>query len=188
LALLAIDLELIGGAKPDLETETGLVQETLARTREIAKSVHDLSHRLHPEKLHLLGLVAALNGIHREFPLPNLAMKFAHHDVPACLPPDVTLCLFRIAQEALENIVKHSAAHKVSIELNGVETGLMLTIADDGAGFDRETVMKHKGIGLISMVERLDAIGGSLKIWTRPGAGTRLEVIVPHDRLVMVPA
>ena len=185
LALLAIDLEIIRGTEPEFEIETGaLLHEALNRARQVAKSVHDLSHRLHPEKLHLLGLVPALNAIQREFSLPNLNLTFEHQNVPAELPHDVILCLFRITQEALQNIVKHSAAREVSIDLIGTENDLLLTIVDDGMGFEGETA-KNKGLGLISMGERLDAIGGSLKIRTRPGAGTRLEVSVPHERLVL---
>jgi signal transduction histidine kinase len=188
LALLAIDLELIVGTGPDLEREAGtLIDESLTRARRIAKAVHDLSHRLHPEKLHLLGLVSALGSIQRELSLPNLAVSFAHDNVPAGLPHDVTLCLFRVAQEALQNIIKHSGASQVSIRLIGTETELLLTIVDDGRGFDGETE-QHTGLGLVSMRERLDAIGGLLRISTKPGAGTRLEISVPHERTMSVPA
>ena len=187
LALLAIDLELIGGAGPDVEGETGmLISESLSRTRGIARSVHDLSHRLHPEKLHLLGLVAALQSMQREFSRPSLVVTFAHQDVPISLPSDVTLCLFRIVQEALQNIIKHSSAREVSIELVGSDVGLLLTIADDGKGFESERV-SNTGLGLISMAERLQDIGGSLKIWSREGAGTRLEITVPQERLAAIP-
>jgi len=188
LALLAIDLELVAGTGPDLEHEAGtLIDESLTRARRIAKAVHDLSHRLHPEKLHLLGLVTALAGIQREFSFPNLAVTFAHDNVPEPLPQDVTLCLFRVAQEALQNIIKHSAASEVSIQLIGTNAGLTLTIVDDGRGFDGETE-QHSGLGLVSMRERLDAIGGLLRISTKPGAGTRLEISVPHQRVMSVPA
>lgn len=181
LALLAIDLEVIGGA--DLEREAGtFLSESLSRTRSIAKSVHDLSHRLHPEKLHLLGLVAALESMQREFSRPSLVVTFAHQDVPVSLPPDVTLCLYRIVQEALQNILKHSLARHVSIGLIGHDAGLMLTIADNGKGFESDRVSKT-GLGLISMAERLQDIGGALTIWSREGAGTRLEINVPHERL-----
>jgi signal transduction histidine kinase len=187
LALLAIDLELVDGAGPDLEGETGtLISESLGRTRSIARSVHDLSHRLHPEKLHLLGLVAALESMQREFSRPSLVLTFAHQDVPESLPPDVTLCLFRIVQEALQNIIKHSSAREVSIELAGHDAGLVLTIADDGKGFESERV-SNTGLGLVSMEERLQDIGGSLNIWSRAGEGTRLEITVPHERLLTIP-
>jgi len=188
LALLTIDLDLVRGAGGEFEAETGtLLDDTLTRAREIAKTVHDLSHRLHPEKLHLLGLVAALSAIQREFSLPSLKVRFEHRNVPALLPRNVTLCLFRIAQEALQNIVKHSSAHAVSMELVGTDRELTLTIVDDGTGFDEDT-MTSKGLGLISMGERLEGVGGSLNIRSRPGAGTRLEIAVPHERLVMSPA
>jgi signal transduction histidine kinase len=188
LALLTVDLDLVRGAGGEFEAETGtLLDDTLKRAREIAKTVHDLSHRLHPEKLHLLGLVAGLTAIQREFSLPSLKVRFEHRNVPALLPRNVTLCLFRIAQEALQNIVKHSSAHDVSIELVGTDRELTLTIVDDGTGFDEDT-MTSKGLGLISMGERLEGVGGSLNIRSRPGAGTRLEIAVPHERLVMSPA
>jgi signal transduction histidine kinase len=87
----------------------------------------------------------------------------------------------------LQNIVKHSEAHAVFIELVGTDRELTLTIVDDGMGFDGDTTT-GKGIGLISMRERLEGISGSLKIRTRPGAGTRLEIAVPHERLMMSPA
>jgi signal transduction histidine kinase len=131
--------------------------------------------------------VPALSAIQQEFSVPNLNLTFEHQNVPAELPHDVILCLFRITQEALQNIVKHSGAHHVSIDLIGTDTDLVLTIIDDGMGFDGETV-SSKGLGLISMGERLEAVGGSLKVRTRPGAGTRVEVAVPHERLLMSPA
>jgi signal transduction histidine kinase len=185
LALLAIDLEVIGGA--DLEAEAGaFISESLSRARSIARSVHDLSHSLHPEKLHLLGLVAALQSMQREFSRPSLELTFSHQDVPASLSSDVTLCLFRIVQEAIQNIIKHSSANEVSIELVGNDIGLVLTIADDGKGFESDRV-SNTGLGLISMGERLQDIGGSLNIWSREGVGTRLEITVPHERLATIP-
>src|SRR5205814_891348 len=131
LALLTIDLELLTHSAPDLEAETGtLIHEALMRTRVVAKSVHDLKHRLHPPKLHLLGLVAALTEIQRDFSRLNLKVTLTHRNIPATLPQEVTLSLFRITQEALQNIVQHSAAREVSIELVGAANGLTLTIAD----------------------------------------------------------
>ena len=81
------------------------------RAQGIARSVHDLSHRLHPAKLRLIGLVAALHGLQRELSQSDLAITFTHDNVPPTLPPDLTLCLFRVAQEALQNALKYSRAH-----------------------------------------------------------------------------
>jgi signal transduction histidine kinase len=188
LALLAIDLELIGGAGtgPLADTED-LTLEARNLVHGIVRSVHDLSHRLHPPKLRLIGLVAALDGLRREFSRPDLVVTFEHDNVPPALPHEIALCLFRVAQEALQNVVKHSGGREVSMQLIGKENQLMLTIADDGVGFEIDAV-KGTGIGLISMNERLDAIGGTLTIRTRRGGGTRLDIRVPRCAAPASPA
>ena len=144
----------------------------------LARSVHDLSHRLHPAKLRLIGLVAALTGLQREPAQAGIPSDFSHDNVPRTLPPDVTLCLFRIVQEALQNANKYSRAQLVSVSLRGRPDRLELTVVDDGVGFDVEAVW-GKGLGLVSMSERVEAVGGTLRVRSAPGAGTRLEVVVP---------
>jgi len=173
LALLAIDLEILNSTRTD-----ALVGDAVDRAQNVARSVHDLSHRLHPAKLRLIGLVASLGGLPNDPGLGGMSTSFTHDSVPPTLPPDLTLCLFRIAQEALQNTVKYSAAQNVSIHLAGTATGLVLTVMDDGVGFEVERAW-GKGLGLVSMAERVEAIGGSLAIQSQPGAGTRLEVTVP---------
>jgi two-component system sensor histidine kinase UhpB len=179
-ALLEIDLELLGESasrgSPDLRKD---VENALDRTRTIARTVRDLSHRLHPPALRLIGPAAALASLRREFGKSNVVVTLDHQNIPSELPQDVTLCVFRITQEALRNAVTHGAARAVSITLTGGETGLTLVIADDGVGFDVNSVSEH-GLGLTSMRERLEPLGGMLKIRSRSGAGTRLEVTVPY--------
>jgi signal transduction histidine kinase len=177
VALLNVDLELLRGAvRPDGE---GLAGEVLSRAQSIARSVHALSHRLHPAKLRLIGLVSALQALQRELSHADIAIRFTHDEVPPKLPPELTLSLFRIVQEALQNALKYSRAHEVSVHLQGGSDGLALTIVDDGVGFDVDAAW-GKGLGLISMSERLEAIGGTLAVRSTPGAGTRLEAKVPH--------
>ena len=176
VALLEVDLELLTDAvdgKGD-----GLTEEALSRAHAIARSVHDLSHRLHPAKLRLMGLVPALNGLQRELSRSDVAVTFTHDNVPARLSPDLTLCLFRIVQEALQNALKYSRAANVSVHLGGGPEGLALTIVDDGVGFDVNAAW-GTGLGLMSMRERLEAIGGTLEIRSAPGTGTRLEIRTP---------
>ena len=108
----------------------------------------------------------------------NVPISFTHNHVPAKLPHDVTLCLFRVVQEALQNALKYSHAHQVSVHLNGSPNELSLTIIDDGVGFDVKSAW-GKGLGLVSIGERLEAIGGTFEILSKPGAGTRVEVRVP---------
>jgi signal transduction histidine kinase len=126
----------------------------------------------------LIGLVSAIQGLQRELSRPDMVITFTHDQVPSVIPSDLKLCLFRIAQEAVQNALKHSEAHEVTIHLSGVRDGLALTIADDGVGFDVDAVW-GKGLGLVSISERLEALGGTLKVASGPGAGTRLSITVP---------
>ena len=174
MSLLVIDLALLRG---DGQAKT-LAQEAMTRVEGIIKGVRDLSHRLHPTKLRLIGLVAALRDLQHELTQADIPIAFTYDQVPKTLPPDITLCLFRVAQEALHNALKYSHAHAIQVHLGGSANELTLTIADDGVGFDIDAAM-GKGLGLISMGERLEAISGTLKIRSRPGAGTTLEVRVP---------
>jgi signal transduction histidine kinase len=176
LALLSIDLELLGGAAEAPARQ--MAAEALDRTQTLARSVHDLSHRLHPAKLRLIGLVAALQGLQHELARPGAAIVVTHENVPRNLPPDMTLCLFRIAQEGVQNALKHGRAQQVLVELRGGSDRLVLTIVDDGIGFDVDPAL-GTGLGLVSMDERIEAIGGTFAIHSRPGAGTRLEIVVP---------
>ena len=180
MALLEIDLEQLAGIVDEDDAET-LAHETLQRAQNIGRSVHDLSHRLHPAKLRLIGLVAAVQGLRRELSQQRLEIRFTHENVPASIPEELALCLFRIVQEALQNAIKYSQGSHVAVDLRGTQSGLKLTIVDDGVGFDVSSTWR-KGLGLISMRERLEAVGGSLEIHSRPGAGTRLEVAAPLGR------
>jgi len=180
LALLTIELELAERHGPDrcAVRQECAAFDALAHAHRITKNVHNLSHRLHPTRLHLLGLVAALEGLRREAARPGVSIAFEHDPVPAGLAPETVLCLFRVAQEALHNATKHGAAQRISVELRTEADHLTLAIVDDGIGFEMNP-LRTAGLGLISMRERAEAIGGRLTIQTRPGAGTRLEVVVP---------
>jgi signal transduction histidine kinase len=177
VALLAIDLELLreGRERPDAAT---LVEEACERAHGIAKSLHDLSHQLHPARLRMLGLVPALSGLQRELSRPDCLIDFSSDRVPNNLPHDITLCLFRVAQEALHNALTHSAAGRVSVHLIGEPGRLVMTIVDDGVGFDVDEAWR-KGLGLVSMGERLESVAGTLDIQSRAGSGTRLSISVP---------
>jgi signal transduction histidine kinase len=117
LALLSIDLELLNaGAAPGTRP---LVRELLDRSQHVARTVHNLSHRLHPAKLRLIGLVPALHSLQREMTKAGLEVTFLHKNLPAHLPEDLTLCVYRVVQEALQNAHKHSDASEVLIDLIG---------------------------------------------------------------------
>jgi len=180
LALLTIELERATSLDPDRSVlQDAASFDALVHAHRIAKDVHTLSHRLHPARLNLLGLVAALDGLCRETSRPGLSITFEHNAVPDGLAPEIVICLFRVAQEALQNAARHSAARQIAVEL-GTNKNLTLAVVDDGIGFDMD--QKAAGLGLISMRERAEVIGGRLTIRTAPGAGTRVEVAVPETR------
>jgi signal transduction histidine kinase len=180
LAVLKIDLKLL--SRTVQGHVEGVAADAVKRAEDIATSVHDLSHRLHPARLRLMGLVEALEGLQSELSQPDVTVTFTHENVPSSLPPDLTLCLFRIAQEALQNALKYSKARNVSVDVRAGFDGITLTIVDDGVGFDVDA-MWGSGLGLISVDERVEAIGGTFEIRSGPGAGTRLEVKVPAATL-----
>jgi signal transduction histidine kinase len=178
LTVLALDLQLLmrGDADRPGETER-LASQALERAEAIATSLRHLSHRLHPANLRLIGLVPALARLQADLSTPATAITFSHENTPGGIPSDVALCLFRVAQEALHNAVKHSGAPAVSVHLKGAQGRLVLTISDEGRGFDVDTA--RSGLGLISMEERVAQVGGSLRIHSTPGVGTQLEVVTP---------
>jgi signal transduction histidine kinase len=179
MTLLAIDLQLLHDASGDPgEDRDKLAREALDRTHAVARSVHDISHRLHPAKLRLVGLVSALGSLQRELPASDRTITFVHENVPKRVPNDLALCLYRIAQEALRNAIEHGGAHTISMRLQGTSNGLALTVVDDGKGFEVDR-LAGRGLGLVSMRERLEPFGGTLTVTSRPGAGTRVEATVP---------
>ncbi|HET7218865.1 MAG TPA: sensor histidine kinase, partial [Vicinamibacterales bacterium] len=176
MALLSMDLELMNSAEgPDADK---LASEALDRAQLVAKSVHDLSHRLHPAKLRLIGLVPALQALQRELARPETAITVHCEHVPPVLSSELTLCLYRVVQEALQNALKYGKASRIVVHLRGDVDRLTLSIADDGVGFDVDAAW-GVGLGLISMRERVDAVRGTLMIHSAPGSGTRIEIAVP---------
>ncbi len=181
LALLAVELDLLSQEPPGSVDEMGDRARVLAaQVKRLSSDVHDLSHQLHPAKLAQLGLLAAVRGLCAELARSHaLLIDFSHHDVPVAIAEDVALCLYRIAQEALQNVIKHSGARHAEVVVSGSDEAIVMRVADDGHGFDPDAVEQHGRLGLISMRERLRLVGGTLAIDTRPGEGTQLLVRVP---------
>jgi two-component system sensor histidine kinase UhpB len=147
---------------------------------DMSTDLHNISHQLHPTKLDLQGLVPAIASFCREFSDQcELQVTFLHHDVPGQVPKDVAIGLFRIVQEALRNIVKHTNSSEAKVELSVLGGSIDLSVSDAGPGFNPECVHTKGGLGLISMRERLESIGGQLVIQSHPPYGTRICVRVP---------
>jgi len=181
LALLSIELEMFGQRHPAERGQiSGRMQEFSVQVKRLSSEVHRFSHELHPAKLEQLGLVAALRGFCEEFAVAHeMAIEFADRSVPRAVPQDTALCLYRIGQEALQNVVKHSGATAARVELDMEGNELRLAIADDGVGFDPQTIRDNGSLGLISMGERVRFVHGLLSVESQAGKGTRIKVCVP---------
>jgi signal transduction histidine kinase len=182
MAVLQIGLEQFKQGTQGISPAAVQQLHTIAETaREVSTDIHNMSYQLHPARLELLGLVASLKGFCREFSEQHkMAVQFAHSHIPGQIPKDVTLCLYRITQEALQNVVKHSGAAAAEVELLAHSDEIELCISDSGRGFDVESVRGVVGLGLISMRERLRLIGGHLSIESEPSHGTQIRVRIPQ--------
>ena len=179
LALLAISLDRWSHDASTNEV-TELVRHTRARITEIAQDVQGLSHRLHSSKLDYLGLVTAAKSFCRELSeRSTVEIVFEHAGIPPTLSKEVSLCLFRVLQEGLQNAVKHSGVRSFTVDLQGTEESIELTVTDFGNGFEEQEAFTRHGLGMISMRERLQLVHGELSVKSHPGAGTTIRARVP---------
>jgi signal transduction histidine kinase len=181
LALVANELEQLQHSSPDLDVEIGRrIAELKKHTFQIATDIQSLSHKLHSSKLEYLGIAAAMRGFCLEFGgQQKVKVEFKSNDVPSRVSPYISLCLFRVLQEALHNSIKHSGARHVEVRLWGTPDDIHLSVSDSGAGFDREAAKESRGLGLISMEERLKLLQGTFSIETQPQLGTTIHARVP---------
>ncbi|HEX4231980.1 MAG TPA: response regulator [Bryobacteraceae bacterium] len=184
LALLQIDLERLWTKLPvTVQMETDAERATaLARIAEIAKDLRDLSHHLHPQVLDDLGLETALRQLCESFEeRHSTPVRFSTRNAGSQVSPSVAIAIYRIVQEALQNVAKHAVAESVDIALVGGKTRVELSIRDNGIGFDPVALKRGTGLGLISMAQRAKLASGDFEIQSRPNAGTQIHVSVPRE-------
>src|SRR4029077_16833707 len=181
LALLTIELERLRETSPDLPPEARRhLGELKNRSAEIASDVQSLSHELHSSKLEYLGMAPAMRALCHELSRQHkVEIVFSHDDIPSTVPKDIALCLFRILQEALQNAVKHSGVRRFDVELRYASDAINLSVRESGSGFDRDDALKTRGLGLISMTERMKLVGGRISIDSEPQRGTAIRASVP---------
>src|SRR6266850_714919 len=185
LALLAMDIEAI---ERQLCFSSGNVGESVRaiqdRVVELSDVVRHLAYQLHPSILDDLGLPIALQRLVDDFTArSHIQGSFGHKNIPAVVPQEVATCLYRVAQESLSNVARHAAASRVDVELTRSRSGLMVTITDNGVGFDSEQPRyESHGLGLLGMRERVALVHGELQVSSAVGKGTRVqvEVLVPE--------
>ena len=160
------------------------VAELSRKSKDLSNDIQALSHRLHSSRLQLLGLAGASSSFCRELSARHgITVNFTHQDVPAQLPEETSVGLFRVMQEALMNGLKHSGAQTFDVRLNGNNGSLHLDVVDRGVGFIADDPDNHNGLGLVSMRERLNLIGGELFVRSHPGQGTTVSARVPVQAL-----
>jgi signal transduction histidine kinase len=179
LALLTIEIEQLRRLTPLPDGCVDRIRQISDRAAEIAGDMHRLSYQLHPTKLEALGLVPSIQSVCRDVTQQHgVQVEFRHQFVPPELDPEIALCLFRIVQESLRNVVRHSGARRALVQITGSRGELRLHVADQGRGFDVDG-MGRAGLGLVSMRERVKFVGGEIVIRSAPSAGTRIGVRVP---------
>ncbi len=180
MALLAIDIEQLVQLPSRGPAVTVGLRKVLNRLQEISSEIHRMSYELHPSKLDRLGLAAATLSLCKEISSQqSLQLNCDFKNIPDSLPRDVALCLYRVIQESLQNIMKHSGACDATVELHGSPSEIRLRITDEGVGFDPESAARKQGLGLLSMRERVRLVGGTISIESEPLRGTQIKVVVP---------
>ncbi len=179
LTALVFDVASLQRHPPRVPELTGKALEPVCKELEqLTRDLHDLAYRLHPPLLRHAGLQAALEDhIHKAMERTGLGISLKATDVPGAIPLEWSLCLFRVLQESLQNIVKHAKATEVLVKLSGSSHGIGLSVIDNGTGFDKRG--HQKGLGLISMQERLRFLDGFLNIHSRPADGTKVCAWIP---------
>jgi two-component system, chemotaxis family, CheB/CheR fusion protein len=182
LAMLNLEAESVlrkGARTDELRNELARLSH---RLRGIMQDVEQTSYRLHPSALEHLGLSVALKSYCADFGKQNdITIRFSQRNLPRLIPPDLGLTLYRILQEALRNVSKHSGSRQAAVSVAGENGVITLRIKDSGRGFDPSST-KKRGLGLISMAERVRGAGGTLAVKSTPGAGSSIEARIPIPR------
>jgi len=184
MALMSIQLEQLG--RSVVNKSAGVderIKELQRKSMRMSQEIHRMSYQLHPSKLDHLGLVPALKSFCEELAESRgIRIHFGYDGAGKALSADITLCLFRVAQEALQNSAKHSGGSEARVTLTISDTAADLHISDSGRGFDIRNGKLREGLGFISMRERLRLVKGSLRIESRPSLGTQIFASVPLAR------
>jgi signal transduction histidine kinase len=183
-ALTAIKMD-VSVALRGVEQDARVVS-SLEDARSIAENtlqgVRDLSQLLHPSMLDDFGLPETLRSYLRSYAKrTGIRTQFNEHGMEQRLPADAEVCMYRIAQEALTNVARHSGARNVVVTVSRTDAGIHMTVEDDGRGVDGRMIRSHAahGLGLIGMRERAQALGGTFSIEPRQSGGTRVAVHLP---------
>ena len=173
LAMLALELEQLQANPSEMQTR---LHELRKQTTELSDDVQALSHELHSSKLEYLGVISGIKSWCKEFGERQEMKIDFKSDVSSEVPLDVGICLFRVLQESLHNAVKHSGVRRIEVELLEDDGEIHLAVADLGKGFDLESALQGRGLGLTSMRERVRLVNGTITIDSKLMGGTCVHV------------
>lgn len=180
LALVAVDLDQCVHLTLQHHERNDRIDSARSSIEEIARDIQRISRRLHSSKLEYLGLTAAARSFCKELSeQQKVKIDFNHSGLPPNLSKEVSLCLFRVLQEALQNAIKHSGARHFKVELFAAAEEVQLTVSDAGVGFDLLEAVNRGGVGLTSMQQRIQWLRGVFSINSVPGCGTTVAARVP---------
>lgn len=179
IAMLSVELEQLQQNPAELQSR---VHEFRKELRQISDDVQALSHDLHSSKLEYLGAIAGMKSWCREVAERHKSQLVFRSEFTGNLPLDLGLPLFRVLQEAVNNSIKHSGEKRVEVQLWEHPGEIHLIVRDSGKGFDVETAMRGKGLGLTSMKERVRLVNGTIAIESRPMEGTNIHVRIPLEQ------
>ena len=180
LAILEVDAERMGQELPSSSKVVEALRGLRLRVADVSNDIRRVAYQLHPSILDHLGLAVALRSYCGELSKrEKVRVKLWTEGAPESLPEDIALCLYRVAQESLRNVEKHASAKSAKVRLQRSGDGIRLTVQDDGVGFDPATQTLSRGIGLLSMKERMRLVEGQFTLTSKPGRGTRVDVWAP---------
>ena len=180
IAVLAIEAGKLEQEADSSDLLSGKLREIKDQLINLSQDVHALSRQLHPSILDDLGLVDAMRSECARFSQrEGISVRYTPQDIPPGIPKDVALCLYRIAQEGLRNIAKHSAAQEARVSLTATDDSILLSIEDSGVGFSPANRKGSSALVWSSMEERARLIGGEFSVRSEPGNGTLVEVWAP---------
>jgi PAS domain S-box-containing protein len=180
LALLAIEIERLKTDPRQTNEMLNHMDVVWKQTLEVLDDVKACAHELHSPRLEYLGIAAVMRSFCEEFgKRRKVEIDFRSHDLPGLVSPDISLCLFRVLQEALYNAVKHSGVRRFEVQLWRQSDTVNLTVSDSGVGFELEAATKSRGLGLLRMEERVKLLKGTSSIESQPKRGTSIHAQIP---------
>jgi signal transduction histidine kinase len=183
IALLSLQVGMLRQQPKDLAFVSDQLGQFVSDIDRLSRDVHRISYELHPAKLTQLGLESAIRGLCREFSTEHgVKVDFIAEGLPDDISPDISLCLYRVTQESFQNIFKHSEATAIDVSVRAEGAEVVLTIRDNGIGFDVDAAKAKGGLGLISIDERARHIHGSAEIISAPGEGATIQIRIPIDQ------